>query len=119
MGRAQQRDASVSGRFYFRKDVFPPNQSWSTSTASSHSSSGANTPANGIAGQKEKKLRNCYPSLPLPGNAVHLGCINDEYEEMSMNEIMNGKVGFNMGIRCFYFIFLFKESCLPGPVEPG
>jgi len=106
MGRAQQRDASVSGRFYFRKDVFPPNQSMSTSSVSSCSSLNSNSPVNGTPGQKEKKLRNCYPSLPLPENGVHHGSVDDEYEEMSMNEIMNGKGNAFPGLLSLVYAFL-------------
>src|ERR1700677_3266593 len=114
MGRAQQRDASVSGRFYFRKDVFPPNQSMSTSSVSSCSSLNSNSPVNGTPGQKEKKLRNCYPSLPLPENGVHHGSVDDEYEEMSMNEIMNGKVRFQHGFLVHPHISRTKGNAFPG-----
>jgi glutamate--cysteine ligase catalytic subunit len=104
MGRAQRRDASVSGRFYFRKDVFPsPSQRTPSSSVSSCSSSGGSSPSNG---QKEKKLRNCYPSLPLPENGTHHGRVDDEYEEMSMNEIMNGKGDGFPGLLSLVYAFL-------------
>lgn len=36
---------------------------------------------------------NCFPPIPLPVNGVHHDSpVEEEYEEMSMNEIMNGKV---------------------------
>lgn len=41
---------------------------------------------------KERKLRNCFPRVPPPLELVETP-IEDEYEEMSMEEIFNGKVG--------------------------
>ena len=37
-------------------------------------------------------MRNCFPALPRPANGGCRGPVEDEYEEMSMDEIMNGKV---------------------------
>jgi len=91
MGRAQQRDAVRSGKFYFRKSVLPPGQT--TPTPSTPSSSGSCSPiewsGNGIP-VKEKKLRNCFPPLARPP-CVEDGPIEDEYEEMTIDEILNGK----------------------------
>lgn len=95
MEKAQQRDAALSGRFHFRKDVFPPGQSSPSSSAAS-CSSGTSSPTDDTPRPKEKKLRNCFPPLPLPENGVSRGPVEDEYEEMSMDEIMNGKVGLQM-----------------------
>lgn len=85
MGRAQQRDAAVSGKFFFRKDVLPAGQSVPSSVASS---SGESSPC---GERKENKLRNCFDPLPLPVNGVVHGHVGEEYEEMSMDEIINGK----------------------------
>ncbi|KAJ7287577.1 glutamate-cysteine ligase catalytic subunit [Mycena rebaudengoi] len=79
MARAQRRDAAQSGKFYFRKDVGSLQGSASSSTSSSCSSG------------KEKKLRNCFPDPPLPEHGVPVLPVEEEYEEMTMNEIMNGK----------------------------
>ena len=94
MHRAQQRDAVHTSKFYFRKDVLPPNHT--SPTSSSAPSSGDNSPVDsagcGEIRAKEKKLRNCWPPLPRPINGERRGPVEDEYEEMSMDEIMNGKV---------------------------
>jgi glutamate--cysteine ligase catalytic subunit len=47
---------------------------------------------NGAPRTKEKEMRNCFPPPPLPENMLNRGPVEDEYEEMTMNEIMNGKV---------------------------
>ena len=93
MGRAQLRGASRSRRFYFRKDVLPPG--YTSPAASTASSSGDSSPVeNGCCkGRgKEAKMRNCFPSLPRPLNGVRRGPVEDEYEEMTMEEIICGKV---------------------------
>ncbi|KAF9478808.1 glutamate-cysteine ligase catalytic subunit [Pholiota conissans] len=88
MGRAQKRDASASSKFFFRKDVFATRSSASSAT----SSSGASTPIDGSPRKKPKKMGNCFPPIPLPENGfVNQRNVEEEYEEMSMNEIMNGK----------------------------
>ncbi|KAF8070687.1 glutamate-cysteine ligase catalytic subunit [Lyophyllum atratum] len=88
MGRAQRRDAVHSEKFYFRKDVYAVRGSGPSSVASS---SGTSSPT-GDAPRKEKKMRNCFPPLPLPEDGVlPTRPVDDEYEEMSMNEIINGK----------------------------
>ena len=84
MQRAQRRDAVLSEKFYFRKDIFPPG-----STPSSASSNDSESRL-----KKERKLRNCYPSLPKPANGYKVGPVQSEYEEMTLQEIMNGKVRF-------------------------
>lgn len=89
MARAQMRDAAVSGKFYFRKDVYAVGRSGAASTASS---SGYNSPS-GESVKKDTKMRNCFPPLPLPENGALNGRpVDEEYEEMTMNEIINGKV---------------------------
>ena len=94
MARAQRRDAVRSEKFYFRKDVFP-----SASSQPSRASSTPSSPVSEHGGPilvngngKEKKLRNCFPLPPMPDDAFVHGSVEDEYEEMSLEEIMNGKV---------------------------
>ncbi|KAF8160745.1 glutamate-cysteine ligase catalytic subunit [Crassisporium funariophilum] len=89
MERAQQRDASTSRSFYFRKDVYSTVRSAGSSACSS---SGTSSPVDGAPKKKEKKMRNCFPPVPTPENGfAYTQPVEEEYEEMSMNEIMNGK----------------------------
>jgi glutamate--cysteine ligase catalytic subunit len=89
MERAQKRGAAASGKFYFRKDVYTVGRSGATSAASSGSSS----PGSEVPLKKDKKMRNCFPPLPLPDlTALNRRPVDEEYEEMTMNEIINGKV---------------------------
>lgn len=88
MARAQRRDAARSGKFYFRKDVLPPGHA--TLTISPPSYSGLCSPVEG-APAKEKLLRNCFPPVPRP-SYVEDGPIEDEFEEMTVEEIFVGKV---------------------------
>lgn len=42
-------------------------------------------------------MRNCFPPVPFPENGlVNRLPVDEEYEEMTMNEIMNGKVKWNL-----------------------
>lgn len=86
MARAQKRDAARVGKFFFRKDVFPPGQG-------SPLSSGSSTPSEcGIGTQpKTRKMRNCFSSPARPVIVEDIP-IEDEYEEMSIQEIFCGKV---------------------------
>ncbi|KAI9067392.1 glutamate-cysteine ligase catalytic subunit [Trametes sanguinea] len=110
MARAQKRDAVHSQKFYFRKDVFPPGPSQPSSLASSCPSTpvsehGGPILVNGING-KEKKLRNCYPLPPKPDDANPSGAVEDEYEEMTMQEIMNGKGSAFPGLLNLVYTYL-------------
>ncbi|KAG1798316.1 glutamate-cysteine ligase-domain-containing protein [Suillus variegatus] len=69
------------------KDVLPPGHD--TLTISPLSCSGSSSPVEG-APAKEKLLRNCFPSVPRP-SFVEDGPIEDEYEEMTVEEIFVGK----------------------------
>ena len=45
--------------------------------------------------KKEKKLRNCFVPPPMPEDAFESlrgHAVEEEYEEMTINEIINGKV---------------------------
>lgn len=94
MARAQKRNAARTGKFFFRKDIYPPGQE--TPTPSVASSSGASSPVEGMPGmngaRRERKMRNCYPSAPKPENGFKHRPVEEEYEEMTLEEIFNGKV---------------------------
>ncbi|KAJ6499344.1 glutamate-cysteine ligase catalytic subunit [Mycena sanguinolenta] len=88
MARAQQRNAAQAGKFYFRKNVASRHHSVASSPASS-CNSGCNSPVNGTA--KPKKMQNCFPDPPPLEIGASVLPVEEEYEEMTMNEIMNGK----------------------------
>lgn len=89
MQRAQKRDSVNAQKFFFRKDVFPPGSR--PSSVASESSASCNGCNGAERKRKEKKLGNCFPSLPKPANGYPVGSVEDEYEEMSMKEIFAGK----------------------------
>ncbi len=74
METAHSRDAVLNDQFYFRKDPLPPPQT-RVNGLSSTPGSGANTP------------RSRGPSRP----STPTGPVEDEYELMTINEIINGK----------------------------
>jgi glutamate--cysteine ligase catalytic subunit len=114
MNRAQERDAVHRQKFYFRKDVFPTGRSKdfpftepmpgaTTQSVPCGEAQNTATPrpcsetkVNGTSPphahpKKEKALRNCYPDVqPV---TLERKPVEEEYEEMSINEIINGKVG--------------------------
>jgi glutamate--cysteine ligase catalytic subunit len=101
MQRAQKRNAAREGKFFFRKNVLPP---------SSAATSGANSPTTSDCGcgnplRKEKKLRNCYPAEPEPVNGVDRGDVHEEYEAMTLDEIINGKVRISVIVLIYYSTF--------------
>lgn len=90
MGRAQERNASASRKFYFRKEVFSAAQS---EPSSGTSSSGTSTPSDDSHKKKEKKMRNCFAPPPLPEDGIlNRLPVDEEYDEFTMNEIMNGNL---------------------------
>ncbi|TFK54486.1 glutamate-cysteine ligase catalytic subunit [Heliocybe sulcata] len=98
MQRAQKRDAVHLQRFYFRRNVFPATMNGSASSPTSSGSTspveGAPNGTNGINRQahvKDKKLKNCYPRMPQSDTQTSFGPVDEEYEEMTIDEIMNGK----------------------------
>lgn len=113
MARAQKRDAIRQGKFFFRKSVLPPG--YMSSTTSTPSSSGWSTPAEGQDGipKKERKLRNCFPRVPPPPTLVNTP-VEDEYEEMSMEEIFNGKVGVQHTCAVLVISQLSQGATFPG-----
>jgi len=102
MQRAQHRDALQTEKFYFRKDIFLSNSSRSSSVSNSGTSSpvGSDCGCDGIGNglhynppKKVKKMRNCFPDVPPPHEEYTAKKVEDEYEEMTVAEVMNGKVG--------------------------
>ncbi|KAF8829034.1 hypothetical protein HHX47_DHR3001132 [Lentinula edodes] len=83
MSRAQGRGASQSEKFYFRKDVCPG--------GNSPKSSGSSSPVD-ESRPKDRKMRNCFPPPEIPENGVPKGPVEEEYSEMTIHEIINGKV---------------------------
>lgn len=121
MNRAQLRDALHQQKFFFRKDIFVPghvSDSESEEVRLAHpcdddavkdSSPCGGThasPCNGINGSASEDLkkmpsasslrgdtmlRNCYPDVEEPA-VLEKPPVGDEYEEMTINDIINGKV---------------------------
>ena len=100
MQRAQHRDALRTEKFYFRKDIFLPNSSRSSTASNSGTSSpvGGDGPCGGISNgfhpKKANKMRNCFPEVPPPSEEYTARKVEDEYEEMTVEEVMNGKVAW-------------------------
>lgn len=83
-----------------------------SSRASSVQSSGAASPiegANGISRVKERRLRNCYPPIPPPEEGLPNVAVDEEYEEMTMNEILNGKVSHTGTLYLTRLIFVISR----------
>ena len=113
MARAQKRDAIRQGKFFFRKNVLPPGDM--SPTMSTPPSSGSSSPVEWQDGipQKERKLRNCFPRAPPPPMLVDTP-VEDEYEEMSMQEIFNGKVGVQCTCNMLRISQLSQGATFPG-----
>jgi glutamate--cysteine ligase catalytic subunit len=105
MATAQKRDAAHSKKFYFRKNVLPPGQS---SPSSSTASSGTSSPCSAPQQRKEKKLRNCFPVVQYPEEGFNSVPVEEEYEEMTMDEIINGTVRAKTLNVFSSFIFLLE-----------
>ena len=107
MQRAQHRDALQTEKFYFRRDIFLPNGSRSLSVSNSEASSpaGSEYGCNGIGGglhhhppKKLKNMSNCFSELPPSPEEYTTKKVEDEYEEMTVAEVMNGKVSWLGGL---------------------
>jgi glutamate--cysteine ligase catalytic subunit len=108
MHRAQQRDAVNEARFYFRREVFTPRSSRATSPAATPDITALPRPnpdassTNGIADgihndqsngrRKQRVMENCFPPPPLPDEGFVSGSVKEEYDEYTMDEIINGRV---------------------------
>lgn len=120
MDRAQKRDAINKQKFYFRKDILAPGRLIDSAyTAKSGpcncgcNGSSDKTRVNGdpdtgnlndsipssprseqsLPSYKDKALRNCFPDVEPPPT-LERPPVEMEYEEMTINEIINGKVSF-------------------------
>ena len=102
MQRAQKRDASRQGKFYFRKNVFPKrdmeNYTFDSPRLSAKMSFENLKEDNGNMNGKRTNSSDSLNSVP--GSTT--SSIEDEIDEMSMNEIINGKPV------CFYFNSLIE-----------
>ena len=108
MRRAQQRDAVNQARFYFRREVFTPTSSRATSGTATPNTTALPRPcpdassiigmANGFENgqsngrRKQRVMENCFPPLPLPDEGLVSGSVKEEYDEYTMDEIINGRV---------------------------
>jgi glutamate--cysteine ligase catalytic subunit len=91
MQRAQSRDALGREKFYFRKNLFGPG----SSRTSSANSSGLSSPVDSgceCFDRKPKVMQNCFPDIPPPPRDYKAPRVHHEYEEMTIKEIMTGKV---------------------------
>ena len=84
MQTAQKRDAARKEKFYFRRNVF-------SSQSSSATSSSSSVDENGNPKPKEKKLKNCFDTPPRATDLFDKP-VEHEYELMTLEEIMLGKV---------------------------
>lgn len=120
MRRAQRRDALQTEKFYFRKDIFLPNSSRSSTATNSGSNSpvgsdcGCNEVTNGVhrfQPEKMKRMRNCFPEFPPPPEEYVTKKVQDEYEEMTVAEVMNGKVGvFSQVLQFFLWLTIVSAK---------
>ncbi|KAL5528478.1 GSH1 [Sanghuangporus sanghuang] len=80
---AQKRDAARKEKFYFRRNVFSSHSPSATSSSSSVDENGNPKP-------KEKRLRNCFDTPPRAADLIDVP-LEDQYELMTLEEIMLGK----------------------------
>ena len=102
MHRAQKRGAATHGSFFFRKSVYPPGYqpifsedeptlptppSEANFQSPSHVTKEESLP-------QDIQMPGCYthPAFVEPNLQENAASIEDEYEEMTMDEIINGKV---------------------------
>ena len=91
MQRAQKRDALGREKFYFRKNLFSPGSSRASSTNSSALSSPVGD-SREYFGLKAKTMQNCFTDIVPPPQDYKAPRVHHEYEEMTVKEIMTGKV---------------------------
>ncbi|KAF8629425.1 hypothetical protein AX15_003473 [Amanita polypyramis BW_CC] len=116
MQRAQLRDAIHSQKFFFRKNIYALGHSESSSVASSSGSTSPTEATMSAPRRKDRKLRNCFPPIPIPENGFleHREHVEQEYEEMTLEEIMNGKVS-----RCAVLLSCDEKCRNQGDNFPG
>jgi hypothetical protein len=138
MRRAQQRDAVNQARFYFRREVFTPASSRATSgtvTPDIPDASSTNGMTNGFHNdqsngrRKQRVMENCFPPPPLPDEGLASGSVKEEYDEYTMDEIINGRVNHLKSClpqnhlahsACpFFFSFVLAGRCVPGAHRPS
>lgn len=107
MQRAQKRAAVTEQKFWFRKQVYPfggdasdhrHGTPQSLSPPASPTSSGTHFP-NGVGGAQvngraptEKAAAPSQSRCPSPHSPTSAGDVEEEYEEMTINEVINGNV---------------------------
>ncbi|KAF8322226.1 glutamate-cysteine ligase catalytic subunit [Clavulina sp. PMI_390] len=96
MHRAQQRDAAREQKFWFRRsiypdDIIPHGHSHRLSpTSALASASPPTSPSKSSTGERDPPLSAAQSRCPSPRTPA-LRAVEDEYEEMTMAEIINGK----------------------------
>ncbi|KAF8348383.1 glutamate-cysteine ligase catalytic subunit [Amanita rubescens] len=82
----------------------------------SESSSGSVSPIESIPRKKERKLRNCFPPIPIPENGFleHRQSVEQEYEEMTLDEIMNGRCSQHVAAQDVDQQYGFQGDDFPG-----
>jgi glutamate--cysteine ligase catalytic subunit len=122
MRRAQQRDAVNQARFYFRREVFTPASSRATSGAATPDissypdASSTNGMANGFVNdqgngrRKQRVMENCFPPPPLPDEGFVSGSVKEEYDEYTMDEIINGRVN---RLQSYLARKCYRSFCVP------
>jgi len=95
METAHRRDAVLNDKFYFRKDPFPARTLGRSSRAPSRATSRAASRATSPSGTTPHHNHNNHNHHSLlhhhqPNNLPPFGPVEDEYEPMTINEIING-----------------------------
>ena len=98
MQRAHHRGALRTEKFYFRRDIFLPYSSHSSSAGSSPVGNdyGCDGVCNGFHHHQPKKVKNMnnrFSEDPPLSEEYTATKVEDEYEEMTIAEVLNGKVG--------------------------
>lgn len=59
-------------------------------------------------------MRNCFPRSALPDDSfIPHPPVEEEYEEMSMDEVINGKVSIGL-VALIFIAYLYTGGRLPG-----
>jgi len=87
---AHRRDAVLNDKFFFRKDPFPARTVGKSSRAPSRAASRANSRTTSPSGVTPHHNHNNHNLLHQLNNTPTFGPVEDEYELMTINEIING-----------------------------